>query len=267
MPCPFGARSDRGGHVHEARNTPSAALRRRGGRHRALAACRLSTHGVPLSRRVGGGRGARGPGPRRAIELVAERRGGRFRARATRPARRQRSSCGTRRRGPHPALPRRPGARPTRATTRCRAYRDARSVRSSDGLVRSASATGRAGSTSRGSKPRRPRRASRRSSSARAARRAPRGDRPPDAHLAGLQPPRRRRGRSSRDSWYGDWKRHTVRLGRPFLNRGVPYHFRRYDLPFLHWLHAGGKRRRRARPTADLDERRRRRRACASPTT
>ena len=24
--------------------------------------------------------------------------------------------------------------------------------------------------------------------------------------------------------------------GRPYLNRGVPYHFRRYDLPFLHWL-------------------------------
>jgi N,N-dimethylformamidase beta subunit-like protein len=38
------------------------------------------------------------------------------------------------------------------------------------------------------------------------------------------------------DSWYGDWKRHTMRLGRPFLNRGVPYHFRRYDLPFLQWL-------------------------------
>ena len=38
------------------------------------------------------------------------------------------------------------------------------------------------------------------------------------------------------DSWYGDWKRHTMRVGRPFLNRGVPYHFRRYDLPFLHWL-------------------------------
>ena len=28
----------------------------------------------------------------------------------------------------------------------------------------------------------------------------------------------------------------TARLGRPYLNRGVPYHFRRYDLPFLHWL-------------------------------
>ena len=38
------------------------------------------------------------------------------------------------------------------------------------------------------------------------------------------------------DSWYARWKTHTARLGRPFLNRGVPYNFRRYDLPFLHWL-------------------------------
>jgi len=43
------------------------------------------------------------------------------------------------------------------------------------------------------------------------------------------------------DSWYGDWNCHTVRLGRPFLNRGVPYHFRRYDLPFLHWLTRSGR--------------------------
>ena len=43
------------------------------------------------------------------------------------------------------------------------------------------------------------------------------------------------------DSWYGDWKRRTVRLGRPLLNRGVPYHFRRYDLPFLHWLSWSGR--------------------------
>ena len=43
------------------------------------------------------------------------------------------------------------------------------------------------------------------------------------------------------DSWYGDWKRDTMRLGRPFLNRGVPYHFRRYDLPFLHWLARSGR--------------------------
>ena len=38
------------------------------------------------------------------------------------------------------------------------------------------------------------------------------------------------------DSWYASWSHRTVRLGRPFLNRGVPYAFRRYDLPFLRWL-------------------------------
>jgi hypothetical protein len=43
------------------------------------------------------------------------------------------------------------------------------------------------------------------------------------------------------DSWYGDWNCRTVRLGRPFLKRGVPYHFRRYDLPFLHWLARSGR--------------------------
>jgi hypothetical protein len=42
------------------------------------------------------------------------------------------------------------------------------------------------------------------------------------------------------DSWYADWKHLTVRLGRPFLNRGVPYNFRIYDLPFLHWLARNG---------------------------
>jgi len=42
------------------------------------------------------------------------------------------------------------------------------------------------------------------------------------------------------DTWYagnGD----VVRLFRPFLNRGVPYRFRHYDLPFLHWLARSGK--------------------------
>ena len=29
------------------------------------------------------------------------------------------------------------------------------------------------------------------------------------------------------DTWYANWKVHTARLGRPFLNRGVPYNFRR----------------------------------------
>jgi N,N-dimethylformamidase beta subunit-like, C-terminal len=46
------------------------------------------------------------------------------------------------------------------------------------------------------------------------------------------------------DSWYacrrGGWRKcptgEKVALGRPFLNRGVPSHFRSYDLPFLKWL-------------------------------
>jgi hypothetical protein len=42
------------------------------------------------------------------------------------------------------------------------------------------------------------------------------------------------------DTWYagnGD----VVRLFRPYLDRGVPYRFRHYDLPFLHWLARTGK--------------------------
>jgi hypothetical protein len=47
-------------------------------------------------------------------------------------------------------------------------------------------------------------------------------------------------GDGSGDSWYARWSERTVRLGRPFLSRGVPPRFRRYDLPFLHWLaHTG----------------------------
>jgi hypothetical protein len=42
------------------------------------------------------------------------------------------------------------------------------------------------------------------------------------------------------DTWYARWNTHTARLGRPYLNRGVPYNFRRYDLPFLRWLAAHG---------------------------
>ena len=44
------------------------------------------------------------------------------------------------------------------------------------------------------------------------------------------------------DSWYASWKERTVRLGRPYLSRGVPFNFRRYDLPFLMWLERTGKR-------------------------
>jgi hypothetical protein len=43
------------------------------------------------------------------------------------------------------------------------------------------------------------------------------------------------------DTWYANWTDHYARLGRPFLNRGVPYNFRRYDLAFLEWLSRSGK--------------------------
>jgi hypothetical protein len=46
-------------------------------------------------------------------------------------------------------------------------------------------------------------------------------------------------GRS--DTWYAG-NGNTARLGRPYLNRGVPPHFRHYDLPFLHWIARTGKR-------------------------
>jgi N,N-dimethylformamidase beta subunit-like, C-terminal len=38
------------------------------------------------------------------------------------------------------------------------------------------------------------------------------------------------------DTWYANWKVHTALLARPFLDRGVPPHYRHYDAPFLHWL-------------------------------
>lgn len=38
------------------------------------------------------------------------------------------------------------------------------------------------------------------------------------------------------DTWYADPRRTEVELFRPFLYRGVPPHFRNYDLGFLHWL-------------------------------
>jgi N,N-dimethylformamidase len=37
------------------------------------------------------------------------------------------------------------------------------------------------------------------------------------------------------DTWYAGWHTHVMRLGRPFLNNGVPTHFRSYDLSFLIW--------------------------------
>jgi hypothetical protein len=43
------------------------------------------------------------------------------------------------------------------------------------------------------------------------------------------------------DSWYANWKVRTARLARPYLNRGVPFNFRLYDLPFIHWLERTGQ--------------------------
>ena len=45
----------------------------------------------------------------------------------------------------------------------------------------------------------------------------------------------------SGDTWYANQRHSTALLGRPFLTRGVPPHFRQYDLKFLHWLHDTGK--------------------------
>ena len=42
------------------------------------------------------------------------------------------------------------------------------------------------------------------------------------------------------DTWYAG-NGNVVHLFRPFLNRGVPYRFRHYDLPFLHWIAHTGK--------------------------
>ena len=38
------------------------------------------------------------------------------------------------------------------------------------------------------------------------------------------------------DTWYAGWRTNVARLGRPFMNRGVPTGFRHYDLHFLQWL-------------------------------
>ena len=43
-------------------------------------------------------------------------------------------------------------------------------------------------------------------------------------------------GDGAPDTWYADRSRRSLRLYRPFKNRGVPLRFRSYDLPFLHWL-------------------------------
>jgi hypothetical protein len=42
------------------------------------------------------------------------------------------------------------------------------------------------------------------------------------------------------DTWYAGWRQRTARLGRPFLNRGTPPHWKSNDLPFLQWLEVTG---------------------------
>jgi len=49
-------------------------------------------------------------------------------------------------------------------------------------------------------------------------------------------------GDGNGDSWYAHWRKRVVRLGRPYLNRGVPPYFRCYDLPFLDWLARTGRK-------------------------
>jgi hypothetical protein len=40
------------------------------------------------------------------------------------------------------------------------------------------------------------------------------------------------------DTWYACACQHTARLGRPFLDRGTPPHFKYYEIPFLRWLNS-----------------------------
>jgi hypothetical protein len=44
------------------------------------------------------------------------------------------------------------------------------------------------------------------------------------------------------DTWYATMGHLQAQLGRPFLNRGVPPHYRSYDLRFLRWLHQSGRK-------------------------
>ena len=48
-------------------------------------------------------------------------------------------------------------------------------------------------------------------------------------------------GDGTGDTWYADSNVHVVRLRRPFLDRGVPPHFRGYDAGFIHWLATSGR--------------------------
>ena len=44
------------------------------------------------------------------------------------------------------------------------------------------------------------------------------------------------------DTWYADRSRRTIRLDRPYLDGGIPPHYRHYDAGFLRWLVLRGHR-------------------------
>jgi hypothetical protein len=48
-------------------------------------------------------------------------------------------------------------------------------------------------------------------------------------------------GDGAGDTWYEDRGLDTIDMKRPFLDRGVPPYFGKYDFPFLRWLHRTGK--------------------------
>jgi hypothetical protein len=43
-------------------------------------------------------------------------------------------------------------------------------------------------------------------------------------------------GDGTADTWYACKCKNTARLGRPFLDRGTPPHYKYYEIPFLRWL-------------------------------
>ena len=47
-------------------------------------------------------------------------------------------------------------------------------------------------------------------------------------------------GDGNPDTWYAGLGERTVRLARPFENRGVPAHYKYYDQPFLRWIVESG---------------------------
>jgi hypothetical protein len=42
------------------------------------------------------------------------------------------------------------------------------------------------------------------------------------------------------DTWYARWRTRTADMTRPNPSRGIPYHYRSYDLGFQHWLSQNG---------------------------